>query len=58
MIDYIKHYQESWRSHVNRMKAGRFLKAILRYQPKEKRSIGRPMKRWRVNLKTVTGHKA
>jgi hypothetical protein len=32
MIDYIKHYQESWRSHVNRMNAERFLKAILRYQ--------------------------
>jgi hypothetical protein len=31
MIDYIKHYQESWRSHVNRMNAGRFPKSILRY---------------------------
>jgi hypothetical protein len=31
MIDYIKHCQESWRSHVNRMNAGRFPKAILRY---------------------------
>jgi hypothetical protein len=26
MIDYIKHYQESWRSYVNRMNAGRFQK--------------------------------
>jgi hypothetical protein len=45
MIDYIKHYQESWRSHVNTMNAGRFPKAILRYRPTGKRSVGRPMKR-------------
>jgi hypothetical protein len=51
MIHYIKHYQESWRSHVNRMNAGRFPKAILRYRPKGKRSIGRQMKRWRENAR-------
>jgi hypothetical protein len=49
MIDDIKHYQESWRSHVNRMSAGRFPKAILRYRSKGKRSIGNPMKRLREN---------
>jgi hypothetical protein len=49
MIDYIKHYQESWRSHDNRINAERFPKAIFRYRPKGKRSIGRPMKRWREN---------
>jgi hypothetical protein len=49
MIDYIKHYQESWRSHVNRMNAGRFPKAILRYRPKGKRSIGHTIKRCREN---------
>jgi hypothetical protein len=47
MTDYIKHYQDSWRSHVNRMNAGTFPKAILRYRPKGKRSIEHPMKRWR-----------
>jgi hypothetical protein len=49
VIDYIKHYQESCRSFVNRMNTGRFLKAILRYRPMGKRSIGHPMKRWREN---------
>jgi hypothetical protein len=49
MIDYIKHYQESWRSRVNRMYAGRFPEVILRYRPKGKRSVGRQMKRWREN---------
>jgi hypothetical protein len=49
MVDYIKQYQESCSSHVNRMDTGRFPKAILRYRPKGKRSIGRPMKRRREN---------
>jgi hypothetical protein len=30
---------------VNTVNAGKFLKAILRYQPKDKWSIGCPMKR-------------
>jgi len=55
ILDYIKYYQENWRSHVNRMDAGRFPKAILRYRPQGKRSIGRSMKR---KLKTVTGPEA
>jgi hypothetical protein len=46
---YIKYYQENWTSHGNRMDAGRFPKAILRYRPQGKRSIGRPMKRWGEN---------
>jgi hypothetical protein len=58
MIDYIKHYQERWRSHVNRMNAGRFLKAVLRYRPKGKRSIERPNEELKGKLKTVTGLKA
>jgi hypothetical protein len=54
MIDYIKHYQESCRSHVNIMSAGRFPKAVLRHRPKGKRSVGRPMKRWRENKRPKT----
>jgi hypothetical protein len=49
MTDYIKHCQESWRSRVNKMNAGRFPKAILRYRPKRKRSVECPMKRWKEN---------
>jgi hypothetical protein len=29
ITDYIKYYQENWKSHMNRMDAGRFPKAIL-----------------------------
>jgi hypothetical protein len=37
VINYIKHYQDSWRTCVNRMNAGRFLKAVLRHRPKGER---------------------
>jgi hypothetical protein len=49
VVGYIKNYQESWPSHVNRMDTGRFPKANLRYRHQGKRSIGRPVKRWREN---------
>jgi hypothetical protein len=49
ITDYIKYYQENWRSYVNRMDAGRFPKTILRYRPQEKRSKGSPTKKWREN---------
>jgi hypothetical protein len=31
VIDYIKHYEENWRSHVNGINAGKFQRVILRY---------------------------
>jgi hypothetical protein len=47
ITDYIKHYQENWRSHVITMTIGRYPKAILQYQPQGKRSVGHLMKGWR-----------
>jgi hypothetical protein len=49
VTDYIKHHQENWRSHVNRINADGFPEAILRSRSKGKLSIGRPVKRWREN---------
>jgi len=48
IIDYVKYYQENWRSHMNRIDAGRFPKAVLQYQPCKK-IIGHLMKGWREN---------
>jgi hypothetical protein len=49
IFDYICRYQNNWRQHVNRMSRTRVPKAIMYYQPRGKRSLGRPMKRWHEN---------
>ena len=42
----ITEYKERWKQHVNRMGNGRIPKKILNYNPRGKRDIGRPRKRW------------
>jgi hypothetical protein len=49
ILDYNYRYQNNWREHVNRMSRTRIPKAIMYYQPRGKRSIGHPMKRWHEN---------
>jgi hypothetical protein len=48
---------EDWKEHVDRMSSDRIPKMILKYQPKGKRNLGRPLKRWKdsVLLTPVTG---
>ena len=45
-----KQYQEKWLQHIQRMDANRIPKQALQYQPKGRRNIGRPRKRWRDQL--------
>jgi hypothetical protein len=49
ILDYIFRYQNNCREHVNRMSRTSIPKAIMYYQPRGKRSLGRPMKRWHEN---------
>jgi hypothetical protein len=49
ILDYICSYQNNWREHVNRMSRTRIPEAIMYYQPRGKRSLGRPMNRWHEN---------
>ena len=46
----IKQYQKKWLQHVQRMYTNRLPKQALQYQPKGRRNIGRPRKRWRDQL--------
>ena len=46
----IKQCQEKWLQHVQRMDTNRIPKQALQYQPKGRRNIGRPRKRWRDQL--------
>ena len=47
IVKEIKQYQEKWLQHVQRMDTDRLPKQALQYQPKGRRNIGRPRKRWR-----------
>jgi hypothetical protein len=50
IVKEIKQYQEKWLQHVQRMDTNRIPKYALQYQPKGRRNIGRPWKRWRDQL--------
>ena len=50
IVKEIKQYQKKWLQHVQRMDTNRIPKQALRYRPKGRRNIGRPMKRWRDQL--------
>ena len=50
IVKEIKHYQKKWLQHVQRMDTKRLPKQVLQYQPKGRRNIWRPSKRWRDQL--------
>jgi len=50
IVKEIKQYQEKWLQHVQRMDTNRIPKQVLQYQPKGRRNIGRPRKRWRDQI--------
>lgn len=49
ILQHIQHYQNNWMAHLQRMPSHRIPRAILRYHPQGKRSLGRPKKRWVEN---------
>jgi hypothetical protein len=50
IIDFVTQYRKNWKEHVHRMTPGRIPKMILKYQPKGKRCLGRPLKRWKDSV--------
>jgi len=50
IVKEIKQYQKKLLQHVQRMDTNRMSKQALQYQPKGRRNIGRPRKRWRDQL--------
>jgi hypothetical protein len=44
--EFIYQYRKNWKEHVDRMSSDRIPKMIIKYQPKGKRNLGRPLKRW------------
>jgi hypothetical protein len=45
ITEYIYQYMKNWKEHVDRMSSDRIQKMILKYEPKGKRNLGRPLKR-------------
>ena len=51
IVTEIKQYQEKWLQHVEGMDTNRLPKQAPQYEPKGRRNIGRPRKRWRDQLR-------
>jgi hypothetical protein len=43
-------YKKNWKEHVDRMSSDRIPKMILKYEPKGKTNLGRPLKRWKDSV--------
>jgi hypothetical protein len=50
ITEFICQYRKNWKEHVDRMSSDRIPKMILKYQPEEKRNLGRPLKRWKDSV--------
>jgi hypothetical protein len=50
ITEFICQYSKNWKEHVDRMNSDRIPKMILKYQPKGKRNLGRPLKRWKDSV--------
>jgi hypothetical protein len=50
ITEFIYQYRKSCKEHIDRMSPDRIPKMILKYQPKGKRNLGRPLKRWKESV--------
>jgi hypothetical protein len=47
ITEFIYQYRKDWKELVDRISCDRIPKMVLKYQPKGKRNLGRPLKRWK-----------
>jgi hypothetical protein len=47
ILEDIISYQKNWIDHLKRMDRNRIPKLALQYQPRGRRDVGRPRRRWR-----------
>jgi hypothetical protein len=50
VTEFIYQYRKNWKEHVERMSSDTIPKMILKYQPRGKRNLGRPLKRWKDSV--------
>jgi hypothetical protein len=47
ITEFIYQHRKNWKEHIDRMISVRIPKMIIKYQPKGKSNLGRPLKRWK-----------
>jgi hypothetical protein len=50
ITEFMYEYRKNWKEHVDKMSSDSIPKMILKYQPKGKRNLGRPLKRWKDSV--------
>jgi hypothetical protein len=50
ITEFTCQYRKNWKEYVDRMSSDRIPKMILKYQPKGKRNLERPLKRWKYSV--------
>jgi hypothetical protein len=50
VTEFMYQYRKNWKEHVDRMSSDRIPEMILKYQPKGKRNLGSPLKRWKDSV--------
>jgi hypothetical protein len=50
ITEFICQYRTNWKEHADRMSSDRIPKKIQKYQPKGKRNLGIPLKRWKDSV--------
>jgi hypothetical protein len=50
ITEFICQYRTNWKEHADRMGSDKIPKKILKYQPKGKRNLGIPLKRWKDSV--------
>jgi hypothetical protein len=50
IIEFMYQYRKNWKEHVDRMSSDRIPNMMLKYEPKGKRNLGRPLKRWKDSV--------
>jgi hypothetical protein len=50
ITEYIYQYRKNWKENVGRMSSDRIPNIILKFKPKGKRNLGRPLKRWKNSV--------
>jgi hypothetical protein len=50
ITEFMYQYRKHWKEHIERISCDRIPKIILKYQPRGKINLGRPLRRWKDSV--------